>query len=65
MARVAALLFVAGLGIVLWYAAWGVHGCDTSPCERRMDRDVRIYVAGWLALAVSLVLVVVGRVRRP
>ncbi len=40
-------LLVAGLAVIVWFAAWGVHGCDeTDACFTRMDRDFRVYLIG-------------------
>jgi hypothetical protein len=48
----AAVLLGAGLAAVLWYALWGVHGCDESAemCAR-MDRDFVINAIGLGAIA--------------
>ena len=51
----AAVLIGAGLAMVLWYAVWGVHGCDESQatCDR-MDRDGVINAIGLGSIALGV-----------
>jgi hypothetical protein len=71
LAAVAAILSAVGLATVVWYAAWGVHGCDDwggNPMCERMDRDYRAYLIGLGSLASGLVLAgfaALGKTRGP
>jgi hypothetical protein len=57
LAITAAVLVGAGLAMVLWYAVWGVRGCDQSQatCDR-MDRDFVINAIGLGSIALGVVL---------
>jgi uncharacterized membrane protein len=64
LAVASAVLSAIGLAVVVWYAGWGVHGCDDSSwCSSRMDRDFDAYLVGLASLACGLVLAVVTGVK--
>jgi hypothetical protein len=47
--------------VIVWFATWGVHGCDeTTACFTRMDRDFRIYLIGIGTFMLGVVLGVVA-----
>jgi hypothetical protein len=60
-------LFTAGLVLVLWYAKWGVHGCDdlagAGACGDRMDRDLSVYLLGLAALLTGTIVSGIAVVR--
>jgi hypothetical protein len=60
-------LFSAGLGVVLWYAKWGVHGCNdlaaAGACGDRMDRDFAVYLLGLAGLLVGMIVTGIAVVR--
>jgi hypothetical protein len=63
-AIVSGCLLVVGVAIIVWFAAWGVHGCDdTDACFTRMDRDFRVYLVGLGSFTLGAVLGVVATVR--
>jgi hypothetical protein len=60
-------LFIAGLGLVLWYAKWGVHGCNdlaaAGACGDRMDRDFAVYRLGLAVLLTGTIVTGIAVVR--
>ena len=62
---VSASLMVLGLALIVWYVAWGVHGCDeTEACFARMDRDYRLFLLGLAVFALSGAAALTAVVRR-
>ena len=56
LAITAAVLIGVGLALGLWYAVWGVHGCDDSAATcARMERDFVINAIGLGSIALGLV----------
>jgi hypothetical protein len=70
IAATAGCLWALGVVIIIWYAEWGVHGCndlsDGASCSERMDRDYAMYLIGLGAVLAGTVLAtaaIIGSVR--
>jgi hypothetical protein len=70
IAATVGFLWALGVVIIVWYAEWGVHGCNDlsegASCGERMDRDFAVYLIGLGAVLAGVVLAtaaIVGSVR--
>jgi hypothetical protein len=56
-----------GAAAVVWFAEWGVHGCNDggaiASCADRMERDFSLYLIGLASLLCGVVLAVAAGVK--